>query len=574
MLFLVGSIAFSVEDFAPQRLAVDVAARDETPVGLDETRNVGLTARFLYGAPGAGLQAEGEARVRADPNPFPKFDGYVWGDQSQPYEEKYLSLGQTVTDGEGRAVLAFSAAEAGASSQPLLASFTASVFEPGGRPVRENATLKLRTSPVYLGVKVDTGDAQGRQDPTVTMDVIAVDAAGRRIAAAGTTYRLIAENWDYDWFQQDGRWQWRRTSRDVVVQAGPLAVGAAAPARLARRLGWGDYRLELSGPEGARTITRFASGWGSPAGEREAPDFVRLSAGTKAYAQGDTVEVTIKAPYSGEAQIAVATDRLIDLRSVSVGAKGATVKLKTTAAWGGGAYVLVSVIQPRDPVASPKPRRAVGLVYVPLDPKDRKLTVDLGTPQKVGSRAPLEVPIQVKGLGGGKKARVTLAAVDEGILRLTKFDSPDPVKWYFGKRALTLDYRDDYGRLLDPNLGAPANVNFGGDEIGGGDRGQRCAAPRHEAQKPLAFHGIEAEIARQRRDRRARAFEGRDHEARDSIGQARDIQRVRIDPGPCADRPHQIAKAGVTEAPVQPMPDFPIRGIAPDIVAPRPGRIF
>jgi uncharacterized protein YfaS (alpha-2-macroglobulin family) len=57
--------------------------------------------------------------------------------------------------------------------------------------------------------------------------------------------------------------------------------------------------------------------------------------------------------------------------------------------------------------------------------------------------------------------------VDEGILRLTRFDSPDPVKWYFGKRALTLDYRDDYGRLLDPNLGAPANVNFGADEVGG-----------------------------------------------------------------------------------------------------------
>ena len=41
------------------------------------------------------------------------------------------------------------------------------------------------------------------------------------------------------------------------------------------------------------------------------------------------------------------------------------------------------------------------------------------------------------------------------------------MKWYFGKRALSVDYRDDYGRLLDPNLGAPANVNFGADEIGG-----------------------------------------------------------------------------------------------------------
>jgi uncharacterized protein YfaS (alpha-2-macroglobulin family) len=76
------------------------------------------------------------------------------------------------------------------------------------------------------------------------------------------------------------------------------------------------------------------------------------------------------------------------------------------------------------------------------------------------------VPIEVKGLAFGQRAYVTVAAVDEGILALTKYESPDPAKWYFGKRALTVDYRADYGRLLDPNLGAPASVDFGGDELG------------------------------------------------------------------------------------------------------------
>jgi uncharacterized protein YfaS (alpha-2-macroglobulin family) len=253
----------------------------------------------------------------------------------------------------------------------------------------------------------------------------------------------------------------------VVVQGGPLNVGAGTPARISRRLGWGDYRLELSGPDGARSVIRFASGWGAPARDVEAPDFVRVSAGAKTYVQGDTVEITLKSPYAGEAQIAVATDRLIDFKTVSVGEKGATVRLKTSPAWGGGAYVMVSVVQPRHPVSAPKPRRALGLVYVPLDPRSQKLTVELGTPEKLNSKAVIEAPITIKGLGVGGRAHVTLAAVDEGILRLTRFESPDPVKWYFGKRALTLNYRDDYGRLLDPNLGAPANVNFGADEIGG-----------------------------------------------------------------------------------------------------------
>ncbi|MEO8113534.1 MAG: alpha-2-macroglobulin family protein, partial [Phenylobacterium sp.] len=244
-------------------------------------------------------------------------------------------------------------------------------------------------------------------------------------------------------------------------------LGAAAPGRIARRLGWGDYRLELAGPGGAKSIIRFASGWGAAAKDVDAPDVARVSAGAKAYQQGDTVEVTLKAPYAGEAQVAVATDRLIDFKTVTVGEKGATVRLKTSAAWGGGAYVLVSVIQPRDPVASPKPRRALGVLYVPLDPKGRKLEVAIGTPAKTGSKARLDVPLILKGVGFRGRARVTVAAVDEGILRITRFESPDPVKWYFGKRALSLNLRDDYGRLLDPNVGAPANVNFGADGVGG-----------------------------------------------------------------------------------------------------------
>ncbi|MBW8860209.1 MAG: alpha-2-macroglobulin family protein, partial [Caulobacter sp.] len=305
------------------------------------------------------------------------------------------------------------------------------------------------------------------KDPPVTLNVIAADPYGRRKAHGGVGYSLIAETWNYDWFQQDGRWQWRRTSRDAVVAKATVNIGAGEPARFNRRLGWGDYRLVVEGPDGSRTVTKFSSGWGSPAKEGEAPDFVRVSAGTKAYNQGDTVELTLKSPYAGQVQVAVATDRLIDFKTLSVGENGATVKLKTSAAWGGGAYVMVTVIQPRDPVSSPKPKRALGLIYVPLDPKGRRLTVDIGTPVKLDSKAPVDVPIKVQGLGFGQKAKVTIAAVDEGILRLTRQDSPDPAKWYFGKRALTLNYRDDYGRLLDPNMGAPANVNFGADELGG-----------------------------------------------------------------------------------------------------------
>ncbi len=461
-----GELSFAVEDFAPQRLAVSVAADKDRPLVAGETRRIEIDARFLYGATGAGLQTQTEARLRADPTPFPAFKDFRFGDERQPFQEKLVSLPNSVTDGQGRAYASLDAGQAGDTAQPLAAALTASVFEPGGRPVRETAVLKLRPKPLYLGVKpTQTGASDS---PTEIFDIVALNAAGRRVAAPGVTWTLIAENWDYNWFQKDGQWAWRRTSRDTPVARGALDVGAAAPARIVKRLAWGDYRLQLEDSRtGARTVIRLASGWGEPAAGEDAPDTVRLSAGPRTYAQGDTVELAIKAPYGGEAQIAVATDRLIDFKTLSVPKGGTTLRLKTSAAWGGGAYVLASVIQPRDPAVTPKPRRALGLLYVPLDPKGRKLTVQVNAPPKLDASAPVVVPLQVQGLKFGGRAHVTVAAVDEGILRLTHQDNPDPAKWYFGKRALSLDYRDDYGRMLDPNLGPAAGVNFGGDEIGG-----------------------------------------------------------------------------------------------------------
>jgi uncharacterized protein YfaS (alpha-2-macroglobulin family) len=460
-----GETSFQVEDFVPQRLAVTAAANADRPLIAGEARQVQLSARFLYGAPASSLPVQSEGRVIADPNPFPAYKDYLWGDQQTPYPEKMLQGAPSVTDGAGRANQVVRTDSLSSATQPLLGIITASVFEPGGRPVSEETRLKIHLKPLYLGVKATAGTGA---DPIETFDIIAVDAMGRRVADATAHYKLIAERWNYDWYEENGRWAWRRTSRDIPIAEGRLSVSATTPARVSKRLPWGDYRLELDdAATGARTVIRQASGWSEPADGVEPPDAARVATVRTGYRTGDTVEVHIEAPIAGEAQVVVATDRLIASKSVSVPKDGATVKLHANADWGAGAYVMVTVIQPRDPVLSPKPRRALGLVYVPLEPPGRKLAVTLNTPQIIDSKAPVLVPLTVKGLGFGEKAHVTLAAVDEGVLRLTHFKAPDPIAWYFGKRALGLAYRDDYGRLLDPNLGAAGSVNFGGDEFGG-----------------------------------------------------------------------------------------------------------
>ncbi len=469
-----GDTRFEVQDFAPQRLAVTVAGGGDKPMVAGETRKIQVNARFLYGAPGAGLQAETEARLGPDTDPFPRYKDFRWGDEQTAFDEKLVQPPKTTTDNVGDTSISLTFPQAADAVQPLKAAITASVLEPGGRAVTEATSVKVRGKPLYFGVKITQGNLGDEQ--TQTYDVIAVDALGHRIAAHKSKWTLISENWTYDWFEKDGRWGFHRTSRDSVIATGALEVGADRAARITRRLPWGDYRLVLEDPAtGAKTVIRQASGWNSDSSDEDAPDAARLSVGDKTYAPGDTVPLHIQAPFAGEAEIAVASDRVIQLKTVSVPKGGTTVRIPVAATWGGGAYILVSVMEPRDPTTAPKPRRALGVAYVPVQPKGKVLTVALTAPAKLDSRTPIDVPVQVKGLPWGASAHVTLAAVDEGILRLTHQANPDPVKWYFGRRALTVDYRDDYGRLLNPNLGAPAALNYGGD--GGGEGEALSATP-------------------------------------------------------------------------------------------------
>lgn len=471
-----GQTSFSVEDFAPQRLAVDITADKDKPLlGENDQRPIMVRAKFLYGASGSGLEVKTEARIRTDGLPFPNFKDFQFGDAKTPYQEKYLSLPDARTDGSGQAVVPFMASDAGQTQQPLSVLVTSSVMDPGGRMVRESETLRIRTRATYIGIKTEALDTKYNETPKTRAEIVAVDANGQAIRLTGVTLKLIAEHWDYDWYINDGRWQWRSTSRDALISTETISLDGAKPYSFQKALDWGDYRIEATHEaSGTVAIMRFSSGWGQGKSGTDAPDQVRLSPVRNDYAQGDTIELKIQSPYKGEAQIAVATDRLIDLATQAVGDQGDTIRLKTDASWGGGAYVLLSVIQPRDAANAPKPRRALGLVYIPLKPKSRKLEVkmDVGSAPVVATRgddgqAYVDIPVSVQGLGIGEKAKITLAVVDQGILNLTKFKTPDPAEFYFGKRALSLDLFDDYGRLLDPNLGAASEPKFGADQIGG-----------------------------------------------------------------------------------------------------------
>lgn len=462
----VGAENFSVEDFVPQRLEVTLDVDEKKPMLPDEPRAITVKSRFLYGAPAAGLGVEAEARLRLDPNPFPDFAQYRYGPADGKFDERFIQLPNAQLDDKGETTINLTIDDGPLGlGAPLRADVVVGVIEPGGRVVRESARVPVRWDERYVGLKLGgDGYGFGENDP-VEVNAILVGRDGA-LAAGDLEWRLVEEDYWFDWYREDGEWRWRRSFKDILVAEGKAAASASGPASIKQKLDPGDYRLSVTDPTtGAQTDIRFYVGWRSYAAGVETPDQAALSSPIDPVQPGAQAKLMLKPPYEGEAIVAVATDRVHSIQRVKVGAEGKEILINTDPSWGAGFYVLTTIVTPRDVVNRPVPRRAMGVAYVPFDMSTRKLGVEVGAGKLVRPRQNIVMPVKIVGAARGEKVMLTLAAVDEGILRLTKFASPDPVDYYYGKKALGVEVRDDYGRILHANLGAPAR--FGGDQIGG-----------------------------------------------------------------------------------------------------------
>jgi len=115
-----------------------------------------------------------------------------------------------------------------------------------------------------------------------------------------------------------------------------------------------------------------------------------------------------------------------------------------------------------DLAAKRMPGRAIGLAWAGVDPGDRALDLDLAVNGPAEPRKPLSLSLTLGELAAGEETYVTVAAVDQGILNLTRYQTPSPDAWYFGQRRLGIEIRDLYGQLIDRMQGMPGMVRSGG----------------------------------------------------------------------------------------------------------------
>jgi hypothetical protein len=482
----VGSIAFLVEEVVPARLEVGLKP-DRDHVTPDQAFSVAVDAKYLYGAPASDLPVKASVAISRQDQPVEDFSGYVFTLADETVDVVQVPLDDTRTDAEGKVTLPIQLVEIPDTPQPLRATLTVEVYEVGGRPIIETIELPIRHRALVLGIKPLFSGETVPDGGEAAFDVVAVNADGTPAPAGNLRYELIYEDWNYQWYYSNGSWDYEVMVRDLPRESGTVSTAPEAPGRIASSVDAGRYRLEVFDPaSGAAASVRFSSGWWAAPGTASTPDKLQVVADRELYRAGDTAKVSIKPSFAGPVLVAIATDHILETRTVELTPEGAIIDVPVSAAWGAGAYVLATAYRPSPESAANAPSRAIGVAWMPLDPAGRSLQIAMEVPAETTPRQTVEIPVTVSGAGNTGEVRVTLAAVDEGILQLTDFAAPDPVGYLFGKRRLGIEVRDLYGNLINGKDGRRGAIRSGGDAEAMARRG----APPPTIQLVALFSGI------------------------------------------------------------------------------------
>ena len=249
-------------------------------------------------------------------------------------------------------------------------------------------------------------------------------------------------------------------------------TSAARAPRSSCRCQWGRYRVDIHDAETGETLRyRFYAGWGAQEAERigNRPDRVKLQwAGGKhsaPFKEGETATLQLTPPHDGEALVSVMSgEKLLWAKRVASRAAGSSVEIPI----GSGAdwarhdlYATVTAFRPGSQGERVTPARAVGLLHLPLNRAERQLKVALSAPAKTEPERRVAVKLKVE--GGKQGDWVTLSAVDVGILNITRYASPDPSDFFFGKHRFAPEWLDLYGKLIEKLDGSLARMRWGGD---------------------------------------------------------------------------------------------------------------
>ncbi len=455
-----GFCSFSVEDFAPPRIEVKLAA-DKPFVVAQDNATVSIDSSYLFGAPVA--DAPWEASARLTPYRFAPegWRAFTFPSNAAPSDSANLEESGKL-DVKGAASFSFSP-DAEWKSNAANLTFSVRVREDGGRWVGRVLSLPYFRAPVLLGYEAPKQEAQA--GAPYSLRVAAVTPEGK--AAGAKSVKATARLRQTYYVRSDKGYTQSVKYEKIAEMDVPLKDGVGTFTFTPKLRG--EYSVTLAEAGSKAEAEAPVSVWSGVAGTEDGGsplvDRVMLSWDKPRYATGETAVLKVRAPFTGRLLLVLEGEKELYRQVLPLKTAETTVRVPVLQGMSPSAYASAWVIRPVKAGEVWGAHRAFGVIPLAVDHSASKLAVGIETPQKALPKTELPLSVTLKNADGKPvKGEVALMLVDEGLLSLTNFATPNPFAFFTAKRALESSAFDMYDNLMPLSSRKPITLQAGGGE--------------------------------------------------------------------------------------------------------------
>ena len=462
--------ALRIESIMPNRLKVNVNFSQNTLRGGSQA-NVNVSSTWLTGMAASGLQSKVELTLKPGKPSFKGYEGYIFRDPASSFETFSTTLFEKRLDGNGKTSATVTLPKVPQAPGMLSANVLGTVMENGGDESYTALTLPYSPFSAYVGVQLPEGEGFMETGKTHDIPVALVDSEGRTVAGHRLEWRIFKLKWSW-W------WESRKEPLDSYINAS--AASAESSGTFVSGKGkmsisfnvndedWGRYLIYVkdldSGHASGGIVYADMPSYRGRADRNDpsAPAMLSFSTDKKSYKAGETATVYIPAAEGGRALVSIEKGGRV-MKSEWVRVNGETpYKIKISGDMAPNFYVHITLVQPYANSANDLPLRMYGVQPIMVENPDSHLEPVISMPDKLHPEETFTITVSEK---SRKKMTYTLAIVDEGLLDLTAFRTPDPWNFMFRREALSVRTWDGYDEIFGSSGGAlSAMLSIGGDE--------------------------------------------------------------------------------------------------------------
>ena len=461
-----------IETVKPNRLKIDLnLAQMELIRQADEPLQTTLEVDWLHGAPASGLEAKVEVQLNAKRTTFEKFGDYVFDDPARRIDQDARTIFDGKLNDNGQAN--FTAKLVNTKLLPgfLNANFKTRVFEKGGDFSTDNITVPYSPFPVYAGISIPKnkyGEKRLDMGQDESLDIVAVDENGRPLANRSLKVGLYRVNWRWWWDEgYDNVSRFNNSNHFDAQETANLQTNNQGEVKWNLNVDdWGRYLVRVCDTEsGHCSGDFFYAGYpwdGDDEQGRQAAAMLNFSSEKQAYNVGEEVKLTIPSGGSGRALITIENGSQVVESFWRESKSGEnTFSFKTTKEMTPNVYAHVALIQPHAQQDNDLPIRMYGVIPISVEDPGTHLEPEIEMPEVLQPEQ--EVTIEVSE-ADGKAMSYTVALVDEGLLSLTRFKTPDPWQAFYAREALGVRTWDVYDAVVGAHGGELERIlSIGGD---------------------------------------------------------------------------------------------------------------